>query len=219
LDNKIFAKGKMSTESELKFVVPDKSLFEGILSLKGIERYCFIDKGITEITDYYFDTPDRKLYHGKAVLRLRVTKEKSVITFKTQKKKEGNVHKRNEIESETTASVENFISGNIGGENEALRAFRDCFGDVEIKNILKNENDRHIIILSRNDIPYYEMALDSVTFTGPGGKAYIFELEIEALTENHEDIEKIGDWLKARFSLEHAGPSKYIHGMQLVGGI
>lgn len=208
----------MSTESEIKFVVPDKSLFEKILSLREIEGYCFIDKGITEITDYYFDTPDMKLYYGKAVFRLRVTKEKSVLTFKTQKKKEGNVYRRNEIESETAASVDDIISGNIG-ENEALRAFRDCFCDVEILNILKNENSRHIILLSRNDIPNYEMALDSVTFTGPGGKANIFELEIETLTGNHEDIESIGDWLKGRFFLEHAGPSKYLHGMRLVGGI
>ncbi|MFC1541947.1 hypothetical protein ACFL50_05815, partial [Candidatus Latescibacterota bacterium] len=71
--------------------------------------------------------------------------------------------------------------------------------------------------LEKNDIPHYELVLDDVTFIGPRGIYKVCELEVESLDGTDEELEKIGAWLKERFDLEYAGPSKYILGMKKVG--
>jgi hypothetical protein len=78
-------------------------------------------------------------------------------------------------------------------------------------------NDRHTLLLSRGGDPEFELVLDDVRFTGPGGTVQVLELEVEAVSGSHEELQAIAAWLSRRFDLAPAGPSKYILGMELVG--
>ena len=208
----------MAIETELKLTVTDRALFKNILSLKEIAGYQTIDRGLKKITDTCFDTPDNLLFDGKAVFRLRVLYHKSVLTFKTHKKSTGSYYQRIEIESETEASVKDITSGKLP-DLPPVKAFHDMFGTVPLKVNLKTENKRHSILLTYKNTPHYELVLDDVTFTGPRGTAKIQELEVESLFDTDNDLKAIHAWLKKRFHLKLAGPSKYILGMKLVGNV
>ncbi len=206
----------MALETELKFTVTDRALFNKITSLNEIAGYGTIDRGKQKIIDNCFDTPDYRLFKGKIVFRLRVLKNKSVLTFKANKESTGSYYQRIEIESETKATVEDISSGNFPNI-PPVQAFREMVGDVSLIPTLKTKNNRHTILLTYKNTPHYELVLDDVTFTGPRGIEAVKELEIESLFDTDNDLEAIGAWLTKRFKLKTAGPSKYILGMELVG--
>ncbi|MBA7591903.1 hypothetical protein ES708_34074 [subsurface metagenome] len=74
-------------------------------------------------------------------------------------------------------------------------------------------------MLARDGINMFELVLDDVTFAGPGGTHKALEVEVESITPDDSDLLRIGDWLSERFPLCPAGPSKYILGMERVGGM
>ncbi|HDY89572.1 MAG TPA: CYTH domain-containing protein [bacterium] len=208
----------MSIETELKFTVTDSILFDKIASLNEIAGYRTIDRGRQKIIDNCFDTPDYRLFKGKIVFRLRVLKNKSVLTFKADKDSTGSYYQRIEIESKTDATVKDICKGNLPNL-PPVKAFREKVGDVSLIPTLKTENSRHTILLTYKNTPHYELVLDDVTFTGPRGTAAVKELEVESLFDTDNDLETIGAWLTKRFDLKVAGPSKYILGMELVGKV
>ncbi len=208
----------MGIETELKFTVNDRGIFDRIKSLGKIAGLQTVRKGLQKITDTYFDTYDRMLLNGKAVFRLRLVENKSLLAFKSHKISTGSAYQRIEIESETNASVSDITSGNMP-DIPPVRALLKKFGTVPLFTSLKTENNRDVILLARNNTPLYELVLDDVTFTGPGGKATVYELEVESLSDRHDGLETIGEWLTERFDLQLAGPSKYILGMGLVGNV
>ena len=208
----------MAIETEIKFVVPDRALFDRIISLEEIAKYRTVDKGLKKISDTYFDTQDNRLFNGEIVFRLRVLENKSVLTFKAHIKSAGSFYRRLEIESDTNADADDISSGNLP-DIPPVKAFLDKMGNVSLSTSLKAENSRHTILLTHSDIPHYELVLDDVTFKGPRGASSVCELEVESLIETGNDLENIGAWLKQRFDLQPAGPSKYILGMKLVGNV
>lgn len=208
----------MAVETELKFTVHDKALFDRIKSLGEITGYQTIQKGLQKITDTYFDTQNNRLLNGNVAFRLRVTEHKSVLTFKSHKASAGSTYQRIEIESETNANVEDISSGNMP-DIPPVKALQEKMGTISLSPSLKTENNRYTIFLSHNNTLYYELVLDDVVFTGPRGTAVVYELEVESLFDMHDDLENIGSWLTEQFELQPAGPSKYILGMELVGNV
>jgi len=208
----------MAVETELKFTVNDRVVFKNIKSLGEIAGYRTIDKGLQKITDTYFDTEDKRLFNGKVIFRLRVIKNKSLLTFKSHKASTCSAYQRNEIESETNANIDDISSGNLP-DIPPVRTLLEKMGAFPLSPSLKTENNRYVILLTRNNTPRYELVLDDVVFTGPRGTAAVYELEVESLFDTHDDLENIGLWLSERFELQPAGPSKYILGMELVGNV
>ena len=208
----------MAIESEIKFTVSDNSLFESIKTLGEIAGYRTVDMGMKKHNDTYFDTPDTKLFHGKSVFRLRESAQISVLTFKSHLESPGTYYQRSEVESETVAKADDICSGCMP-EIAPAEAFRRKFGDVSLKTSLKAENNRYTILLTRDNKSHYELVLDDVTFSGPCGTAKVFELEVESLSGADNVLDAVGEWLTRRFDLKPAGPSKYILGMSLVGGV
>jgi len=206
----------MAIEREIKFTVPDRTIFGKLAALESIAGYGIIDRGVRKQTDYYFDTPDNRLFHGKAVYRLRVINHKSVLTFKSHGKSAGTIYERIETEAETTATPDEVCRGKLPVLPPA-EAFRTAIGDLPLHVSMINDNHRHQILLTCNNIPHYEMVLDSVTFTGPHGTAQVYEIEVESLFDTDSDLGEIAAWFRKNYRLKHAGPSKYIMGMQLVG--
>ena len=208
----------MGTEKEVKFTVRNKDVFQKIMSLNEIAGYTTLDKGFVKIEDNYFDTENGALFKGKTVFRLRVQNGIKLLTFKAGKETTASYYVRTEIENKTAANVEDIISGKLPDE-PPVKALLERMGNIKLFLSMKSKNNRRKIDLIRNGVSIYEIALDDCVFSGPRGEASVMELEIEALTEFHEDLEEVGKWIGKLLSLEPAGPSKYILGMTLVGSV
>jgi inorganic triphosphatase YgiF len=208
----------MPLEIEIKFTVPDKAVFEHIHPLRTICGYTTVDRGVTPHTDTYFDTEDFRLYREKIVFRLRKKSKKTVLTFKAQITSADDIYRRIEFEHITDATADDISRGCFPDIPPAAELIKHM-GKVKLSPSLTATNNRHTILLARDNVPLYELVLDDVTFSGPGGEKKVRELEVESMTEEFDDLREIGGWLTERFDLKPAGPSKYILGMELVGEV
>lgn len=208
----------MTIETEIKFTVPEKSVFDHVASLREIAVYRTEDHGIVPHTDAYFDTADFRLYREKIVFRLRTTAKGSVLTFKAGTPSVDEVYHRIEVETPADITEEDIVSGRHP-DFLPLKALHERVGMVVLSKSLGVVNNRRIILLKRGDEAHYELVLDDVAFYGPGGMSTILELEVESRTGSEDDLRRISRWLTGRFDLRPAGPSKYILGMELVGGV
>ncbi len=206
----------MPIESEIKFTVPLREVFDRIRALPEVAGFQLRDTGVHAHRDTYFDTPDRLLLRSKVVFRLRESRRDAVLAFKAQAPGGGDFYRRVEVEAQTDVTVSG-ISGGVRPPVPPVEELRKRFGDLTLEPALTVANNRRIITLSRIGIPRFEMALDDVTFTGPRGSASVLELEVESLGWEDSALRDIAQWLRERFPLEPAGPSKYILGMELVG--
>ncbi|MFA6471684.1 MAG: CYTH domain-containing protein [Candidatus Latescibacterota bacterium] len=208
----------MGFESELKYTVRDKDIFTRVAGLQEIDAYRVRDKGFHFHRDTYFDTEDRRLLKAKVVFRHREQKKSSILTFKAPGKSGCGFYHRIEIEAVTVATPEEITGGNLPDLTPVKEA-AGYFGNESLTAALSVANNRRILELSRQRIPRFEIALDDVTFAGPGGTAHVMELEVESVAWEDEDLKSVGEWLTGRFDLFPAGPSKYILGMELVGEV
>ncbi|HUT62712.1 MAG TPA: CYTH domain-containing protein [Anaerolineae bacterium] len=208
----------MPVETELKLILPDRESMKHVASLAEIVGYAVEDRGLEKHTDVYFDTLDFQLFQRKIILRFRTRAHTSFITFKAQGETSGEIYRRIEIEEKTNKTVDD-ISRGLLTDTAPLKALYEHTGKVNLSPSLYVENNRHILLLTSEDIPRFELALDEVTFSGPKGMKKVFELEVESLSGEDKDLKKIGQWLAGRFNLRSAGPSKYIQGMKLVGRV
>ncbi len=211
----------MSTETELKFSAEGLYTLGEIATLTSLADYDIVDMGIKDQTDHCFDTADHALYRGKVVFRLRVKENGSVLTFKAQKNDvgaDGNLYRRIEIEHETRASAVDIAAGRLP-DIPPTHALIESMGQLELTPSITIGNRRRLMLIMKNDEPRFEMVLDDVTFTGPEGVAKAYEVEVENICGGESELKAVGNWLRAHFDLHDAGPSKYILGMQLVGGM
>ena len=208
----------MTIESEIKFTVPDRTLFDRVAALNEIAVYSTTDCGVSLHTDTYFDTADYRLYREKIVFRLRSSTSGSVLALKAQAPPGEGFYRRIEIEVPTDVTPEDIVRGHLP-DLPPVTALFDRVGIVNLFRSLEATNTRRIIILNRGNEPCYELVLDDVTFCGPKGTAGVLELEVESLTGTDDGLQHIGRWLTGHFDLRPAGPSKYILGMELVGGV
>ena len=207
----------MAIESEIKLSVPDRAIFGRIASLGEIAGFRTVDNGISRHTDTYFDTGDLRLYREKIVFRLRTSDNKNILACKTQGPSREGIFRRIETEAETIIAADDILRGNLP-DIPPVRALYERIGIVGLTKSLCVTNDRHTIRLDRGGSTMFELVLDDVTFCGPRGRASVLELEVESLSGSDEELTEIGGWLAGTFGLPEAGPSKYILGMQLVGG-
>ncbi len=206
----------MAMESEIKFTVPDRRLFAEIAALREIASFEARDKGLIRHRDTYFDTGDLLLLRSKAVFRLRESRNNTTLAFKAQAASADGIYRRIEVEAPADISAGDIERGNLPPA-PPVDELQKRFGNISLRTALTAENNRQIIELAHAGIPRFEIALDDVAFTGPRETANILELEVESLGGEDASLRDIGAWLKERFALKSAGPSKYILGMQLAG--
>ena len=208
----------MAIESEIKFRVPDRAIFDRIVSLGEIAGLKTVNRGIRCHTDIYFDTADFRLCREKIVFRLRISENGRILACKAQGVSGEGIYRRIEIEAETGLAADDIVRGALP-DIPPVRALYDRVGIVELTKSLGVTNNRHTIGLVRGSTTLFELVLDDVTFCGPRGRASALELEVESRSGSDEELTGIGVWLAGTFGLSCAGPSKYILGMQLVGGV
>ena len=207
----------MAIESEIKFTVTDRETLDSIAALREVASFAARDTGIHGHLDTYFDTDDLLLLRSKIVLRLREGKKGAVLAFKAQAPGGSGFFRRIEVEAPVALSVADIEAGRLP-DIPPVQELWKLTGHVVLVSSLTVDNLRRIIMLSKIGIPRFEMALDDVTFSGPRGSAHVYELEVESLGWEDDALRGIGAWLRERFPLELSGPSKYMLGMELVGG-
>lgn len=212
----------MNHEIEIKFSASGQDVLDRMAATDVLGGFTVVPVGIKPHEDIYFDTAALTLFHGCAVLRLRVKPSSSILTFKAQDDTVCDVrdplHRRIEIERATDASPED-IAGGACDTLEPMTALRERFGVVALGVCMTACNERRVLHLAKDGNPLYEMALDDVIFKGPRGERRIFEIEVESMGGGDDDLRRIERILREEYGLTPAGPSKYIHGMELVGGV
>jgi len=206
----------MVMETELKFTVHDRAVFDGVRAMKRIGGYDLVDRGAAVHTDTYFDTGDLCMFNGKVILRMRACVDGTVLTFKAQARSYDGIYRRVEINEPVDITPEAIGSGACD-DLPPMTALREQVGDIALAPSLTVRNNRHTIHCVREGLPQFEIVLDDVTFSGPRGEAHALELEVESLGGSDDDLSIIGRELSERFNLAPAGPSKYILGMKLLG--
>jgi len=210
----------MPIETEIKFTVLSGDDLDHLAALVEVAGFALEDKGSVNILDTCFDTPDLRFFREKIVFRHRRKNDRSVLTFKAQGPSDSGmdgIHRRIEVEEPTTLTP-NDIAAGCRADHPAFAALRERVGEVRIAPRLTVRNRRRLRNLVHDGEALFEMALDDVVFSGPNGKRPVCELEVEKLSGSDDDLGRIAAWLRERFRLEPAGPSKYILGMTLVGG-
>ncbi|MFC1694247.1 CYTH domain-containing protein [Candidatus Latescibacterota bacterium] len=208
----------MKIESEIKYTITNRYTFTRIASLDEIAAYTVENRGVETHTDTYFDTEDFELLKGEVAFRLRTRDRKSMLTFKARGEPDSDIFRRIEVESETEATAKDISQDDLP-DLPPVRALHDRMGMVTLSPSLTVTNERRILLLNSGDVLCFELVLDDVTFCGPRGRAGELELEVESLTGMDDDLRHVGAWLAERFDLQPAGPSKYMRGIELVGGI
>lgn len=210
----------MAIEKEIKFTVKKSGILEKIHEMGKICGFVFSDIKEEPHEDVYFDTPDYLLYKEKMVLRLRKNSTGKKLAFKAQSVESftGGIHRRIEIETEVRYKPSDICKGKADSESP-LRGLFGRTGLVVLMEVLKVKNKRKIMDVFRGNKKICEIVSDDVRFSGPGGKRKTMELEIELADGTENDITKIADVISEKFRLEPAPPSKYLLGMELVGGI
>ena len=104
-----------ATETEIKLTVPDRTVFEEILSLDSIAGLRLEDRGLQPHRDIYCDTADLLLYRSKVVFRIREKNGCQVLTFKAQAPSDGAAYRRVEIEETITIEQESLERGCLPG--------------------------------------------------------------------------------------------------------
>jgi len=212
----------MGIETEIKFSATGMEMLDELAALKEVAGYQVVDMGVKLQTDTCFDTDDQRFFREKIVFRLRVRDNGSVLTFKAQLKdgsvSADNLYHRIEVEQPTHATVDDISAGELP-DIPPTHALRDAVGELSILPSLIIANNRRIMLLMKDDEPRFEMVLDDVMFRGPGGKAQVYEVEVETIAGGEDELREVGAWLKENYGLEAAGPSKYILGMEMVGGV
>jgi len=206
----------MPIESEIKFAVKNRNVFDQIAALREIASFETRSRGIHIHRDIYFDSPDLLLFRSKAVFRLRESRKGRMLTFKAQAAGGGDFYRRFEVETPVDVSVKDIESG-VMPLVPPVEELRKRIGNIPLAPALTVENHRRVIMLSRTGVPRFELDMDDVVFIGPRGTAETLELEVESLGWEDASLRDIGAWLRERFELEPAGPSKYILGMEMVG--
>lgn len=206
----------MPIESEIKFTVPDHETLDRIAALRDVASFEARDTGIHGHRDTYFDTEDLTLLRSKIVFRLREGKKGAVLAFKAQAPGGSGYFRRIEVEAPVSLSIADVEAGRLPDIPPVQELWKQT-GHVALYPALTVNNRRRIVNLSKIGIPRFELALDDVTFTGPRGNAHVLELEVESLGWEDAALRDIAVWLRERFPLEPAGPSKYLLGMELVG--
>jgi CHAD domain-containing protein len=201
------------TEIEAKYVVPDGSIFERLLAIESLGEYRLVARGEQRVTDRYFDTQHRDLFHGGYACRRRVGDAggPEVVAVKGLGGARGAVHRRSEHEVKVPPGtpVERWPAG--PGRDIVLQLTRER-PLVELFTVSQHRTVRDV---KRRGRRVAVLSLDRVEF-GAGATPAAYELEIE-LTPfgDAADLRALGKLLHP-FSLQAQPLSKFERALALM---
>ena len=208
----------MNREVESKFEVneADFNLIKNYLSnVNSIGHFELGAEKIQSIQDHYFDFDDYFFFNQGGSLRVRLSENSSVI--KIALKNNGSRTKfgqldREEIEGEATVEVFNEIIdkineikiqeikiSNITFDDLILKGVWGILEEIGTNKVLVAESNRLKRSIELSGIEIGEISLDNVQYKKNLTIQKYFELEIETLSNNLEEIEFISSSIKKKF--------------------
>lgn len=201
------------TELEAKFVVPDQSVFEQLLTLTGLAGLAVGEQVVEQVTDRYLDSPDWGLLAGAFACRLRENEGGALMALKSLGWGSGLISRRDEYEFPLELPLDY-----LQPENWPAGPMKDLVMDVlrgrRLRQVLVVQQGRHKSILLDGGRPVAELSLDQVRFQD--GRL-TWELEAELLPEGAEvELERIALDLAMKWHLVSASSSKFERGLHLL---
>jgi inorganic triphosphatase YgiF len=203
-------------ETEAKFLIPDQASFAALQQLTQLGEFELKPAGVKKVNDLYLDTANRSLYQAGLACRLRTVKDKQIITLKTLTAAEGDLHRRREIESETTLSPAQVDTPYAWPDSPAKELVIQIIGSAKLHPLFTLHQSRHQFHVFRQGQPVIELSLDEVSLTEPEQADYR-ELEAELLESGTEtDLVTFVLALQAQWSLQPERQSKFERGLAKV---
>ena len=200
----------MTIEIEAKFTVPDRLVWQRLLSLEHLAG--MVPAGWIRhlITDVYLDTATRALQAGGYACRLRQEDQGSRLMLKAIVRAPGAIQHRQEFEVRSVAGTDPLqpASWPAGAARDLLRTLA---GEQTLQQLFIIEQERLVCRLLAGERPAIELSLDrSRIGSGPP----LLELEAELLPAGQEsELERLVRVLVEEWGLVPQAQSKYERGL------
>jgi inorganic triphosphatase YgiF len=182
----------MPDEVEGKLIVtgPDAEVtYEAIGALDAIASLRVRNREVEQISDAYFDSPDRRLFIARVALRVRNLNGRELLTLKGETRVSDGVLSREELEVEWSPEgldevLEALSQAGISlGDIDAARAAttaREAMRALGLEGSAARENRRVALRLARDDTVVAEVAVDAVLLTAGEHRVRHYEVECES---------------------------------------
>lgn len=203
----------MSTETELKYHV-DEALTQNLLSQRCLGYFELSPFRIREVTDVYYDTPDRRVAQAGWALRFRRQEGRGFLELKSLTPAAGAWHERQELRIDTEHPTE----PDRWPQTPEAAFLREIIGDQPLESLFTLHQTRHEAqLLDGSDKPFALLSLDKVHWQAGERQAQAWELEIE-LREGVSParLVALADYLKSMPGLKPQTVSKYERGLALL---
>jgi CHAD domain-containing protein len=170
------------------------------------------------IFDTYLDTDDWRIHRAGFALRIRSASGKSEATLKSLHSASAEVADRRELsealENPKSESIRQ-LTGPVGARVHAVSGARALLPLFEVRT----SRQRFAIRREDESRQLGEIALDRTVISLPHGepRTSMQRVEVEALTEDHEQLQSLVKTLRRDCALEAASDTKYSHGLESVG--
>ena len=168
--------------------------------------------------DTYLDTDDWRIHRAGFALRIRSGSGKSEATLKSLNSASAEAADRREL-SETLENPESEAirqsTGPVGTRVHAVSGARALLPLFEVRT----SRQRFAIRREHEVQQLGEIALDQTVISPPRGepRTSLQRVEVEALTDAHEQLQSLVKTLRSDCALETASDTKYSHGLKSVG--
>lgn len=195
-------------EVEVKFIVPDISILSGLPKKARLGSFDVTPLGSQRVVDHYLDTADKRLYLAGFACRVRIIKDRQILTLKSLTPATGHIHRRQEIEMEVASE-----RPQDWAEEKAKQLILDMAQGKPLQTLFSLYQTRHKFQALLKGRPVIEFSLDEVSLHRPDRVDY-FELEAELTQVGSEaDLKLFIDTLKSTWPLAVETRSKFERGL------
>ena len=232
--------GFENMEIEAKLVIPDLQAYEALKALQGkqLDEYRVLFRYEAMFVDTYYDTDDLDIFYKDGALRARRRYRDPQASIPRDARFQGKdattvidaVFFRNETQGKRSRDAEewdSFLEAQLKPEaqDRAVSLIRE-FAELNEKTVapvLRVLDVRYRLFLSKNNQLLYEISLDRLQFvglTGAQGSQYVYECEIESISEKTEEnvrgLIRLSNEVSRLFGLTTSPASKYRRGIKSV---
>ena len=232
--------GFENMEIEAKLVIPDLQAYEALKALQGkrLDEYRVLFRYEAMFVDTYYDTDDLNVFYKDGALRARRRYRDPQASIPRDARFQGKdattvidaVFFRNEMQGKRSRDAEewdSFLEAQLKPEAQdpavsLIREFAEL-NEKTVSPVLRVLDVRYRLFLSKDNQLLYEISLDRLQFvglTGAQGSQYVYECEIESISEKTEEnvrgLIRLSNEVSRLFGLTTSPASKYRRGIKAV---
>lgn len=204
----------MATETESRYLVPDRVLFERLRCLKALPPFDLEPRGKVKITDHYMDTPGRALLRQGWACRLRTDGDAWMITLKGPKLVKGSIVQRPEFEISLPERIDDVARWPFG---KVRTSVQELTGGLPLRSLVTIKQRRHRFTLKDGLRPVAELSLDLVSTSADRLRSRSHMVECELLESGTiADLVRLDKALVEHYGLVPESRSKLGRALEFV---